>query len=587
MAKRYRYIPNRVIDTNGISDGATIYVYDTGTTTPVTLYSDEALSVEVSNPYTVAAGAAVPELYHNASGEVRVRVVQDDGTVISDDDPYDRPISGVELASDAVNEGAGLVGFDQSKAYASTTAGGRMVDLPSSLKAEPYYASAASDDTDALTALAASSDDEIRLEINQPLRLSSQVTFTDKQLSITGAGSAASKIICTDTGGIKFVSTATTETIASQHRFTVNGVSMVQDSSPAAGAGATAIEGVWNFTGSGSIERFTANDLTISGGGTGKWWNKGIRLVDCAQVRMSNIKIFNQDGHQTCLSPAAIELVRDNASSVTGFNLSNFWLGRFVNGLLISQESATVGAGTVEGHYISNGEIVNVAYAIHEDNTADAGVYYDSIRLANVHWNASRAGFKGGRVRSLESVNGLYFYQNFGETSSPAPLEAGINILLEAEGIGLHGNNFTRSDTITDDAPMLLLPDAADLLWVRVNDNQVANWEYLANVQSGGTLTETEEKFFIGRNRMIATPLLTGYGFRGNKTAIGGTETSVASGTVIDFGHEFATAPSVVVTPRLAPAGIAMSVSSVTTTGFTFYHDGAGGQNFNWQAVGL
>ena len=34
---RYTYIPNRVIDTNGISDGAFIYAWLTGTTTPITL----------------------------------------------------------------------------------------------------------------------------------------------------------------------------------------------------------------------------------------------------------------------------------------------------------------------------------------------------------------------------------------------------------------------------------------------------------------------------------------------------------------------------------------------------------------------
>lgn len=84
---RYTYIPNRVIDTNGISDGANIYFYATGTLTPVTVYSDAALTTPVSNPYPVAAGAAVPALYY-AEDDVRVRVVDSGGSVISDDDPW-------------------------------------------------------------------------------------------------------------------------------------------------------------------------------------------------------------------------------------------------------------------------------------------------------------------------------------------------------------------------------------------------------------------------------------------------------------------------------------------------------------------
>lgn len=88
MTKRYRYIPNRVIDTNGISDGASIYIYQRGTTTPVTIYTDAALTTPATNPYVVVSGAAVPELYHNESNGVRVKVVESSGTTVSDEDPY-------------------------------------------------------------------------------------------------------------------------------------------------------------------------------------------------------------------------------------------------------------------------------------------------------------------------------------------------------------------------------------------------------------------------------------------------------------------------------------------------------------------
>lgn len=84
---RILYIPNRVIDTDGISDGASLFVYQSGTTTPVTLYSDESLTTPVSNPYVVPAGAAVPMLYHGHNGAIRLYVVSDSGE-IDDNDPY-------------------------------------------------------------------------------------------------------------------------------------------------------------------------------------------------------------------------------------------------------------------------------------------------------------------------------------------------------------------------------------------------------------------------------------------------------------------------------------------------------------------
>ena len=112
MAKRIPYIPNRVIDTNGISDGATIDVFQTGTTTRVSIYSDEALTTPLANPYTVVAGAAVPAIYHGEGANIRVRVKQSDGTTISDDDPFEAPVTDVALASTAAGKGAALVAVE-------------------------------------------------------------------------------------------------------------------------------------------------------------------------------------------------------------------------------------------------------------------------------------------------------------------------------------------------------------------------------------------------------------------------------------------------------------------------------------------
>jgi hypothetical protein len=86
---KINYVPNRVIDADGIADGASIYVYLPTTTSPVSLYADPLYTTPVSNPYTVAAGAAVPALYTNHPS-VRVQIVTATGT--ENYDPYD-PLS--------------------------------------------------------------------------------------------------------------------------------------------------------------------------------------------------------------------------------------------------------------------------------------------------------------------------------------------------------------------------------------------------------------------------------------------------------------------------------------------------------------
>lgn len=130
MAKRIPYIPNRVIDTNGISDGASIYVYQTGTTTPVSIYSDEALTTPLSNPLVVDAGAPVPVFYHNESGDIRVQVVENGGAVVSDDDPFQAPVLDRDLASTATGKGAALVGFKRTDTGAvARTVQARLADI--------------------------------------------------------------------------------------------------------------------------------------------------------------------------------------------------------------------------------------------------------------------------------------------------------------------------------------------------------------------------------------------------------------------------------------------------------------------------
>lgn len=67
----------RVTDANGDAvSGAKAYFYQKGTTTPVTVYSDEALSVPHASPLVADSGGVFAQVFHGGATEVKA-VVQD------------------------------------------------------------------------------------------------------------------------------------------------------------------------------------------------------------------------------------------------------------------------------------------------------------------------------------------------------------------------------------------------------------------------------------------------------------------------------------------------------------------------------
>jgi len=101
-------IPYRIVNLTAVSSNTIITVYEEGTSTTVPLFTDEALTISAPNPFTVVTGNPIPELYSSFAGEVRVEVTDGSGFVF-DDDPYDRPISELDLASTTGGEMVGTL----------------------------------------------------------------------------------------------------------------------------------------------------------------------------------------------------------------------------------------------------------------------------------------------------------------------------------------------------------------------------------------------------------------------------------------------------------------------------------------------
>lgn len=128
---QFTYIPNRVIDADGISDGASLYFYLTGTTTPASIWSDSARTTPRANPVVVNAGAPVPNVYLNPAVTYRVVIKNSAGVTIEggDIDPFlglsasaistdtgdtvqESLDATLTLADAAANTGAALIGTD-------------------------------------------------------------------------------------------------------------------------------------------------------------------------------------------------------------------------------------------------------------------------------------------------------------------------------------------------------------------------------------------------------------------------------------------------------------------------------------------
>jgi len=90
MAAELITLPFRpVINTRGVLEpGALLDVFQAGTLTRISVFSDSGLSAALSNPVVANSSGVFPSVYWDNAQAVRVRVREADGTVLGDADPY-------------------------------------------------------------------------------------------------------------------------------------------------------------------------------------------------------------------------------------------------------------------------------------------------------------------------------------------------------------------------------------------------------------------------------------------------------------------------------------------------------------------
>lgn len=128
MTASLHITPSRATSSNGLNlDGAKWYFYQTGTTTPQSVYTTAALSTPHANPVVADAAGKFANIYFDASLTYRgVLKSSDDATTIYDIDPINTDV----FSSLAASGGSALIGFLQAGTGAvARTAQAKMRDI--------------------------------------------------------------------------------------------------------------------------------------------------------------------------------------------------------------------------------------------------------------------------------------------------------------------------------------------------------------------------------------------------------------------------------------------------------------------------
>ena len=278
----------------------------------------------------------------------------------------------------------------------------------------------------------------------------------------------------------------------------------------APGTGGTAIEATWSFSGvnSGvnSIGHARFKDLTINATTQGRFWDVGIRLTDAGGVSWDDVRIINATN--TSSSRSAIELVRNKATAITSFYISNSILRGYQSAIRLSYALAAK-EGTVEGLYVINTEMVSVQHFIYDDNaTAKRPTHkVNGVHLGNSHGNASRVGFEFGWISNFYLTGNNFSFQNYLD-ATPAPLAAAVRATVAAQVWTITGNRFFRNSSVTLPAVAIVLPDTHSVSRIRVSGNSFDNWTSPIRDAAEGS-KDRRIILLDATNQVGATPSLT------------------------------------------------------------------------------
>lgn len=127
-------------DGSTVAAGYKLYTYDSGTTTPKAVYSDQAGVTPHTNPITLDANGRVTGQMFLGTGEYTFVLKTAGGSTIKTWNDVGGAGSIAELSGFTATTGAGMVSVDLTQNYAAGTVGALLRECAVNVRGAPYYA---------------------------------------------------------------------------------------------------------------------------------------------------------------------------------------------------------------------------------------------------------------------------------------------------------------------------------------------------------------------------------------------------------------------------------------------------------------
>lgn len=170
-----------------------------------------------------------------------------------------------------------------------------------------------------------------------------------------------------------------------------------------------------------SLESLRVQNVGIRGedayvGSPGDYWTYGVYMDDCSSVFIDNLHCIAGTGNDA--GTAGIYITRSAADNAQNFRISNVYIERMGAG--IKAEHSGSSSQSIEGLYITNGELVGNNIGIHLVATGGASV--GTVMVSNMHINARTHAIYGDTNANGLAIHGneMRLQNNGGAYVSPA-----------------------------------------------------------------------------------------------------------------------------------------------------------------------
>jgi len=315
------------------------------------------------------------------------------------------------------------------------------------------------------------------------------------------------------------------------------------------------------------------DNISETGSGYG-YWNRGIYCNNCRNGEIRNVHFYGEMNRPSSQTSAGIYLEGES----TAFVISSV--------LVLEATTGIYCTGTSEGLYVHNSDLVGVLYGVYHDITSGAE---PQLTVTDSHINSQNVGVWTRNVQQSVVANCLIYANSWLSTSS-WPTWTGVKF----EGIDgrynkVVGCTFAKEGQRTGDTTQGIDFNAGSHYSATGNhffgfSGNTMTYGIIVRSGVSDCIIGDDNVFHHVADNVSITPTSTKISHQPLIRAGAGV---YASGATVTFGQAFPhAANTIVATHRGTATNISTAAASLTTAGFTVYHNGAGSIAIDWIAAG-